>query len=272
MEHLFTIGEMARLFQTNIRTLRYYDKIGLLKPEQVDPQTGYRYYSTRQFERMNTIKYLRTLHVPLEKIAAFFADKDIDSILQLLQEQQKETQQQITLLQQIYKKIEGRIKQLTEAQKAPLETVVERYYTQRPVIMLEKEIARSNDLEYPIRELERNYDLEHLIFLGKVGVSVSIKALRNGSCADFSSVFLLLEDGDAFPCGFQNLAEGWYLTLCFCGTHQEAWPYYQILLDYMNKHQQRPLGDALEITVIDEGLTDDPKKFMTQLQIPVQRS
>ena len=46
MRELFTIGEMAKLFQTNIRTLRYYDEIGLLKPEWRDDNSGYRYYST----------------------------------------------------------------------------------------------------------------------------------------------------------------------------------------------------------------------------------
>ena len=45
IKNLFTIGEMGGLFRTNIRTLRYYDDIGLLKPEVVDPKTGYRYYS-----------------------------------------------------------------------------------------------------------------------------------------------------------------------------------------------------------------------------------
>ena len=43
MKELFTIGEMAELFQINIRTLRYYDDIGLLCPETVNPETGYRY-------------------------------------------------------------------------------------------------------------------------------------------------------------------------------------------------------------------------------------
>ena len=48
MRELFSIGEMAKLFQTNIRTLRYYDEIGLLKPEWRDDNSGYRYYSTKQ--------------------------------------------------------------------------------------------------------------------------------------------------------------------------------------------------------------------------------
>ena len=75
MKDLFTIGETAALFKINIRTLRYYDKIGLLTPEKVDPDTGYRYYSTKQFERLNTILYLKALKCPLIKYPSFLSVK-----------------------------------------------------------------------------------------------------------------------------------------------------------------------------------------------------
>ena len=68
---LFQIGEVSRLFHISISTLRHYDRIGLLRPEYTDPETGYRYYSTRQFECLNTICYLRALDIPLEQIASF---------------------------------------------------------------------------------------------------------------------------------------------------------------------------------------------------------
>ena len=92
IKNLFTIGEMGGLFRTNIRTLRYYDDIGLLKPEVVDPKTGYRYYSARQFERMNTIKYLRNLNMPLDKIKAFFENRDTLVMEQILEERRKKLQ------------------------------------------------------------------------------------------------------------------------------------------------------------------------------------
>ena len=92
IKNLFTIGEMGGLFRTNIRTLRYYDDIGLLKPEVVDPKTGYRYYSARQFERMNTIKYLRNLNMPLDNIKAFFENRDTLVMEQILEERRKKLQ------------------------------------------------------------------------------------------------------------------------------------------------------------------------------------
>ena len=55
MKDLFTIGEMSKLFNINIKTLRYYDEIDLFKPIIIDRTNNYRYYSTEQFEQLNTI-------------------------------------------------------------------------------------------------------------------------------------------------------------------------------------------------------------------------
>ena len=64
-------------------------KIGMLTPEYVDQETGYRYYSTRQFECLNTIRYLRVLDMPLEQIADFLGNRDVERIQELLQQQKR---------------------------------------------------------------------------------------------------------------------------------------------------------------------------------------
>jgi DNA-binding transcriptional MerR regulator/DNA gyrase inhibitor GyrI len=58
---LFKIGEFSRLTQVSVRMLRYYDKNNLLKPEKVDLFTGYRYYSSNQIQDLHRIIFLRNL-------------------------------------------------------------------------------------------------------------------------------------------------------------------------------------------------------------------
>lgn len=57
-QELFSIGDVAQLFRLSVSSLRHYETIGLLTPEYTDPATGYRYYGPRQFEVLNTIRYL----------------------------------------------------------------------------------------------------------------------------------------------------------------------------------------------------------------------
>ena len=68
---LFQIGDVAKLFHLSVSSLRHYENVGLLTPEYIAPGTGYRYYSPRQFEALNTIRYLRALDMPLAEIADF---------------------------------------------------------------------------------------------------------------------------------------------------------------------------------------------------------
>ncbi|HTK05661.1 MAG TPA: MerR family DNA-binding transcriptional regulator, partial [Ktedonobacteraceae bacterium] len=56
---LLKIGEFARVGQVSIVTLRHYDQYGLLKPNALDPETGYRYYSLEQLPRLNRILALK---------------------------------------------------------------------------------------------------------------------------------------------------------------------------------------------------------------------
>ena len=74
---LYQIGDVAKMFHISVGTLRHYEKAGLLQPEYTDIETGYRYYSTRQFECLNTIRYLRVLDMPLEQIADFLNNRVI---------------------------------------------------------------------------------------------------------------------------------------------------------------------------------------------------
>ena len=65
---MFKIGEFSRFSQVTVKTLRYYDEIGLLKPAEVDPFTGYRYYAASQFPRIHRILALKDLGLTLEQI------------------------------------------------------------------------------------------------------------------------------------------------------------------------------------------------------------
>ncbi|AYV34181.1 MerR family transcriptional regulator [Erysipelothrix rhusiopathiae] len=62
------IGEIARLNDVSIQTLRYYDEIGLLKPASIDPETHYRYYTIEQSATLDMIQFLKSLDFSLSEI------------------------------------------------------------------------------------------------------------------------------------------------------------------------------------------------------------
>ena len=124
-EELFKIGEVAKLFNISVSTLRYYEKLGLVIPEEVDRDTGYRYYSTDQFEALNTLRYLRLLDTPLESIQEFYKGRDVDKMKTMLEVQKKELRDKITALEKLEKKVGRRLDGIEEARAKPLNIIEE---------------------------------------------------------------------------------------------------------------------------------------------------
>jgi DNA-binding transcriptional MerR regulator len=70
---MYKIGEFSRLTQVPVKTLRYYDEIGLLQPAHVE-RTGYRWYSALQFQRINQILVFKDLGFSLDEIQHLLLD------------------------------------------------------------------------------------------------------------------------------------------------------------------------------------------------------
>ncbi|MCU9806815.1 MerR family transcriptional regulator [Paraclostridium sp. AKS46] len=89
IKDLFTIGEIAILFDINKKTLRYYDEIDLFKPSYIDEKNNYRYYTTNQFEKLNTIIYLKSMGIALSKIKSHLNNRSINNTLNLFEIQEE---------------------------------------------------------------------------------------------------------------------------------------------------------------------------------------
>ncbi|MFV2012749.1 MULTISPECIES: MerR family transcriptional regulator [unclassified Micromonospora] len=66
---VWRIGELARMVGVSERTLRHYDKVGLLPPAVTDQHTGYRWYGAAELTRLERIRGLQRLGLPLRRIA-----------------------------------------------------------------------------------------------------------------------------------------------------------------------------------------------------------
>ncbi|MBR4551743.1 MAG: MerR family transcriptional regulator [Oscillospiraceae bacterium] len=84
MKEYYSIGETAKLLGVSTQTLRYYDREGILRPETINEETGYRYYSYMQFHKIDRIKYLQSLGLSLEEIGAIIQDGTIRLLMPAL--------------------------------------------------------------------------------------------------------------------------------------------------------------------------------------------
>lgn len=268
---LFSIGDVAKLFHLSVSSLRHYEAAGLLQPEWVDPQTGYRYYSTRQFEVLNTIRYLRALDMPLPEIADFLRDRDVGRMEEKLRLQRETVIRKQQELRRIERKIENRLQQLHTAQTCPLDTVELVEAAACRIVWMESSMKIEGylDMETWIRKLDSS-DVEAVVFLGKVGVSLSGEHLRQGRYTPYDGIFLVLDEEDNYNGEVQQLPQALCVRIRFRGSHAQAPEQYEKLTAYIAALQMEVAGFSREITMIAYGLANDLQKFITEISIPVK--
>lgn len=271
-QELFRIGDMARLFHVSVGSLRHYEEMGLVQPEYVDPDSGYRYYSTRQFEPLNTIRYLRVLDMPLARIGGFLQNRNLDKIQEMLCQQRQTVMDKQRELKRIQRKIETRLRQLQDAAACTKDVVEVRELPPRRLAYLRADFSidsyEAPELDLSILALSQGQE-DPLVFLGKVGASISKENLLARQFGQYNIVFLLLEDEDQYGGSLEELPGETYATLRFCGSHKDAPAYYEKLVDYIQANGYQITGSSKELTLIDFGLTCDPGQFVTEIQIPI---
>lgn len=117
---MLKIGDFSKISRVSIKTLRYYDEIGLLKPSQIDRFTAYRYYTLDQLARLNRILALKDLGLSLEQIGHLLTDDmPAEQIRGMLRLKQAELRQVVEEEQERLARVEARLRQIEEEGKMP---------------------------------------------------------------------------------------------------------------------------------------------------------
>lgn len=95
---MLSIGEFSRICEVSTKTLRYYDEIGLIHPEEINPENGYRYYSIKQLKTMLFINRLKSYQFTLDEIKVILeweADRSDELLYAALHRKRKEIEEKM---------------------------------------------------------------------------------------------------------------------------------------------------------------------------------
>ncbi|MBI1878797.1 MAG: MerR family transcriptional regulator [Chloroflexi bacterium] len=129
---MFRIGEFSKIAQVPGSLLRYYDQIGLIKPDHIDKWTGYRYYSARQLPQLHRILALKELGLTLDQIARLvdeeISTEEIRGMLTL-----KKAQIEQTLHEEVVRlrHIEARLQQIDATHQPAFDIVIKNVSAQQ---------------------------------------------------------------------------------------------------------------------------------------------
>jgi effector-binding domain-containing protein len=117
---MLKIGDFSKLSRVSVKTLRYYDDIGLLKPNHTDKYSGYRYYDYDQLSKLNRILALKDLGLSLDEVGQLVNEglpaAQLRGMLRLKRlELQKQVNDDISRLE----RVEARLRQIEMEDKMP---------------------------------------------------------------------------------------------------------------------------------------------------------
>lgn len=146
MKKYLSIGEISKISGVGVKSLRYYDEIGILKPIYINPDTKYRYYDFKQVNILDIIQICIELDIPLKKLENYKSENEGFDLNKLITDGKLIAQQKIN-------KINASIKKLDTAQEAinifnkvkGKQGTFNRYFNQRHLMFLPCEINEINN-------------------------------------------------------------------------------------------------------------------------------
>lgn len=268
---IYTISEFAKMTGVSTDTLRYYDKINLFKPTDIDSKTGYRYYTLKEFEEIGEIQTLQTLGVSLKEIKHHLENKTFFSSYMLLSKQYADIDRKIAELIQL--------KSYLSEKLLTLEDVMNNNSDDEIVL---KEIderigygTRINCKDYGEIKTESARIIEkyrkslfvsnsYAIFIPKEDI------LKRKFNAHYYCVIFDIEKDEAEPFEKLTFPKGLYATIRYNGTTFERSDSMIKLVDYIEQNHYKIIGDALQICVIDENITNIDAEKINEIQIPIE--
>ncbi len=265
----FSIGEMSKLHNVSIQTLRHYDKIGLLKPGYVNEKSKYRYYSVKHFVTLDLIKQCKAMGLSLEEIKYIIDNyTSFDSILNIISNQKELIDNKIEELQNIKSNItflESRIKSSLEE---GINKVFIKYNGERNFIKYDNTNRYTEEFEIKLSKTLVDIEQKYNISNKELAFETSYDAFKNHNELIYNNMMINLKA--SIPSNDEKiitLPKGDYITINFDDDYNDTSKYYKKIIDYININNINVCGNFYEIYIMTRVGNDAKEKALGQIQI-----
>ncbi|MCD1161614.1 MerR family transcriptional regulator [Peribacillus frigoritolerans] len=275
LKEKLTIGEMAKLRGMTAETLRHYDRIDLFKPQYIDPNSGYRFYSIFQYEVLGTIKELRQLGMSTDEIKDYFNERNFSKSLDILKAKHADLVSKLNELTDLEENIREKIVYLDlVAREKELQTVMFREIGRRKLITLNEKINNNLELCYGVIRLENMLaEKTPILASNRLGILIQEADLRTKRFEEPSVIFVVAKSKEKIPKQYQRIVPAG-LFACIRYNGELLWNRSESLskiFDYLDEGGYQITGDALQIMHVDITITDKPNEITFEIQVPVQK-
>lgn len=266
MKDYYKINEISKLYGIGPDSLRYYEKLGVLKPKRGD--NGYRLYSMKDFYKLNIIKDLRKLDFSMQQIKDYLDYQSIDNTLTLLQNEQALITKQLKELEAARLSILSRMDNLKAYSEIEAESFFLKAFPERPCLQLSAEITRDEETDFAVKKLQKKHG-NKIPDLGSqsIGAFPSMEDFNKGVYGVFHSVFFILEP-ETEEYDFV-LPAGHYVSCFYRGDYRQSPNRIREVLQFIEANNYKIMEEPFELYHIDNRYTMRQEEFLTEIQVRV---
>ncbi|WP_243115017.1 MerR family transcriptional regulator [Paraclostridium sordellii] len=273
MGKYLSIGQMARLNNISVQTLRHYEKVELLKPSYTNEDTGYRYYSLKDFSTIDLIKQCKAMGMSLEEIKEVTNNyTSLDSISNILNNQKQIIDEKIKELENIKNKIEYMSNTLSISLEKGINKVFIKQNKERLFIKYNYTDRYTDEFEINLRkvllEVERDYENVN----AEIAFTTSYKDMNDNEEVIYKNVMINLGEEIFFEDNkLVKVPAGNYLTMYFDDAYRNSSKYYHTIMNYIQKNNIKTIGDFHEIYIMTRVGMDGKIKSLGQIEILIDK-
>lgn len=275
---MFKIGEFSKLCQVSVRMLRYYDAMGLLTPAETDRYTGYRLYSLEQIPILQRIILLRDLDFSIAEMPRILEAWNDQEVKEKLKHKRYELERELVRQQNRLGKLEQALQDIEQGtlefhyavslKTVPsklvvsLRKIVPSYFSEEE---LWKELGRymhRHGIKPTTEDSNNNLTIYHDLEHKDSDVDIEVAAGIPYPC---------LTDETGFTCREIEAVENMACIMVY-GPFENINGAYIDFARWLDNHSQFKMsGLSRQICHKDPWNENDPEKYLTELQVPVER-
>lgn len=270
MKEKFLIGEISRLFSVSTDTLRHYDRLDILKPEQ-DSTNNYRYYDIRSIFKLSRILFLKSLGISLSEIKSYMKNKNIDKLLSMLKSKEDEIDHKIMHLMNLKHKIHNKV-ELLENYRTDLDVVKIKRFDKRYGVFLD--MHNLSD-EYEIKQAFQNsgkyLSTSSWLIEGQIYTSISKTDMDEGIFNRFRYFVEIDAMEEDIRENLEKFKENIYACMIVLGPYSDMVSHYKTLVTWIYENGYEIVGDSIEKNIIDYDSTEFERDYVSEIQIPIKK-
>ncbi|MBN7772472.1 MerR family transcriptional regulator [Clostridium aminobutyricum] len=271
MKDKFLIGELSKIFNISSDTLRYYDKIDLVKPEY-DVHNDYRCYSIRDFFKLSRILFLKNLDISLSEIKKYMGNKNTNNLLNLLKKKEEEIDIKINKLVNLKKKIQTKL-EFFENIEGELDQIIVKKIPRRIGEFIDVNHLKT---DYEMKQtLKRNVDylkISSWLIEGQIYTSLAKEDMDKGIFTQFRYFIEIVPIDSEFSKQLKVIPEGEYVCITFLGPYSDMVKHYQLLVRWIEENGYQIAGDSIEKNIVDYDFSDSENEYISEIQIPIVKT